>query len=402
MRAFTDPALDVWLAVAVAGILVFIDLRGWQRFLRRHRQLLHEGRLQEAEAFLRRERRKVRLFVRPLMAIGFPGGLEIFSAQVYHQMGRLEEGLDMARKGALRARSHPKLLGDALNLQVLCLADLGHYDDARGLAARSRSLGRTEGADVADARTLLVQGRLDEASECGLRAAVHPRGHLGRVIASQALHCKGESRAALELLLDRPPDVRVHYAEESLRRIERSGSARSLLELHQKLWAGIVEPLRFLNAAIIYSDLGDLPALRFSLDQAAGTMGGHPGLRSMHRMLEASLFAQEGDGPAAERCLQEGREILAGPTTRGQKADFLRWAGRTLTRLGRWDAAQAELDAAMAIAIHPLEKHTTRFWMARLCEARGAGEKAAELYRSVAADGIPSRYAAEAAKASRP
>src|SRR5262249_53332897 len=150
----------------------------------------------------------------------------------------------------------------------------------------------------------------------GLAGAKQPRGDTGRGLAAMALHCKGDSKAAQEAILEAPLDVRVHYQPETLSKLERTSSGRALLEAHQKQWAGVVEPLRYIQAAIIYLDLKDADALRFALDRAAETMGGHPGLKVLHRVLEACSSAEAGKSDDAERRLKQGREILEGPIGR--------------------------------------------------------------------------------------
>src|SRR5262249_3023267 len=158
---------------------------------------------------------------------------------------------------------------------------------------------------------------------------------------------------------------------ETLSKLERTSSGRALLEAHQKQWAGVVEPLRYIQAAIIYLDLKDADALRFALDRAAETMGGHPGLKVLHRVLEACSSAEAGKSDDAERRLKQGREILEGPIGRIWNCDFGRFAGRAYIALGRADAAIAALEEALRLSVHPFEKHGTRFWLAKAHELKG-------------------------------
>jgi tetratricopeptide (TPR) repeat protein len=392
MREF----LTIGLPLLVVAVMIF-DLRGWQRFLRRYHQLNHEGRLEELEEVLLQEMRTIRPFIRPVMRFKFPGGLENFYSNQLFLTGRTAEALERAEKGAQKAGLHKRLLPDALNLQVLCLTELGRYDEARAVAARSRSVGSPHGADVVESRIALMLGRLDEAIEIGTRAAADRRGYVGRCTASVALNCKGNAEGALALLQENPPGIWVHYTDRQLKALERTSSGRELLDLHQKQWSGVLEPLRFLYAGLVYAELKDLDALRFALDKAGASMGGLPAVRAMHKMLELLLHAGRGDKPEAERCLKEGRELLNGLTTRATKAEFHRSAGRAFLALGRAADAVPEFEAALAGSVHPLEKHINRFWLARAQDARGDKAKAAELFQSVAADGIASKYAAEAA-----
>jgi hypothetical protein len=67
--------------------------------------------------------------------------------------------------------------------------------------------------------------------------------------------------------------------------------------------------------------------------------------------------------------------------------------------LGRFADALAELSEAERYALHPLEKHTTAYWTARVHEAAGDREKAIPYYRMAASDSIPSWMRKKSAEA---
>ncbi len=387
----------VWGPTVLLATIVVVDLFTWQRFLRRYHQLNHEGRLEAIETLLLSELGTLRPFIRPVMAFKFPGGLQIFLCSVLYQLGRPEEALEAAQRAERKAGRHPRIAPEALHFQAICLMELGRYDEARAAAARIRSLGTWPGADVGEATLSLLLGRFDEAIEFGKKAAADRRGYVGRCMASSALNCKGDPQAALAILQEQPPDVTAHYAEKSLKTMQRSSMGRELLGLHQKQWAGVLEPLRFLYAAAVYAELKELDSLRYVLDQAGASMGGNPSVRSMHKRLDMLYHAGRGDVDETERCLAEGRQMLNGSTPRSTQAEFHRAAGRAFLALGRATQAVPEFEKALELSLHPLEKHINRFWLARAQDARGEKGKAAELFRAVVADGIPSKYAAEAA-----
>lgn len=389
--------LYVWVPTLIAIAVILVDSWTWRHFMRQYHRLGHEGRFEALETLLLSELRTIRPFVGVWLWFKGPGTLNLFLGNLQFMTGRTEEALEMCRGAERKAGKHAKSLSDALALQSLCLTELGHYDEARALAARVRGIGVSPAGDVAESRIALLLGRFDEAIELGTRAAADRRGYVGRCHASVALNCRGNPQGALALLQENPPGVWVHYTDKVLKKLERTSSGRELLDLHQKQWSGVVEPLRFLYAALVYAELRDLDALRFALDKAGAAMGGHPAVRSMHKSLELLYHAGRGDAAEADRCLREGREILDRPTTRGLQSEFHRAAGRALLALNRVAPAMTEFEAALQTSVHPLEKHINRFWLARAHDARGERAKAAELFASVAADGIPSKYAAEAA-----
>lgn len=385
-----------WLSVLAVALIIIVDTKTWSRFLRLYRELTHEGRLDAADALIERQRWIPRPFVGLVLWFKSPGSLDRLQSHVQFQAGRIDEALVVAGRAIKKAGRNHQALAESLNLQSLCLMELVRYDDARAAIAKGREAGGAVGADVMESRLALLTGNLDEAVRLGTRAAEDSRGYIGRTLASVALNCKGNPQGALALLQENPPGIWVHYQESALKKLERSSAGRELIDQHQKEWSGVLEPMRFLYAGLIYAELKDLDSLRFVLDKAGASMGGLPVVRAMHKSLEVLLCAGLGRVEETERCLREGLAILDGPILRASKGEFHRSAGRAQLALGRAKAAVAEFEAALQLSLHPLEKHINRFWLARANDALGDREKAAELFRLVAADGIPSKYAAEA------
>jgi tetratricopeptide (TPR) repeat protein len=392
----------LWIPAVLCLLWFFLDCKAWVRFVKRHHLLNHEGRWDDLEALHQKELRAFRPFVRLLIRFKSPGGLEVLIAGLLYQKGRAEEALRSAESAAAKSRGHATNHSEALSLQALSLLELGRYEELRDVAARIRSLGVTHVADFNEALLCLFLGRLDPALSLAQQVIRHPKGDLGRGLLSAILLSKGDHAAALETLLDPPRPVSAYYSPENLRKLERSSDGRAMVEAHQKQWAGVAEPLRFLQAGYLYLDLGDVEGLRFTLEKAGGVLGGNPTLNIIHRELNACLCASTGDAAGAERWLQQGAELLKTHPRRLSQMEFRRFGGRANLLLGRPAAALADFEASLELTRHPMEKHIARYWLARAQEAKGNKEKAAELYRAVVADGIASKYSVEAAKASPP
>jgi tetratricopeptide (TPR) repeat protein len=403
MACPSDTAIWTLLGLVAWALWVLLDFRAWTGFVRRHHQLGHEGRWDDLDVLFRRQARSFNPWLRLFLKVKAPGNFELLYANFLFQRGASDEALRLAEKAIEAAGRNVRMLGEGHALRALILADLGRHADAHAAAGRARALGATALADYNEALCCFYEGRLDEGLALARRAARDPKGDIARGLASAMLMLKGDDKAALEILLDRPLDVTTYYSEDQLRRLQRTGEGRLLLEAHQKLWAGVVEPLRYIYASYVYLELGDLDALGFSLEKAGAAMGGHPSLRIIHAELRACLCAGKGDAAGADDWLRKGADLLQPHRRRASQSEYHRFAGRAALMLGRKDAAVAELETALKTCLHPIENHSTRFWLARACEAAGNGTRAAELYRAVAEDGIPSKWSAEArAKASPP
>jgi tetratricopeptide (TPR) repeat protein len=398
-----DLALALWLSLAALGLWALVDFRSWVRFLRVYHQLSHEGRWGDVEELFQREFRRLRPWVRLVLGFRAPGTLDLRYAAYLQQRGLLDDALRRAEEALAKAGRHRTMQGLAQAMLSILYAELGRYDDAHAAAARARAAGADASADYNEALCCFFQGRLDQGLELARRAARTPKGDIGRGIASALLAMKGDYKPALEVLLDRSLDVSVHYTEDGLRKLRRTSEGRKLLEAHQQHWTGIVEPLRFIYASYVYLDLGDLDALAFTLEKAGASLGGHPTLRIIYGQLQACLCAGKGDATGADGWLAKGAEILRTHPRRASRAEYHRFAGRAALTLGRADAAVEHLESSLKVALHPMEKHSTRYWLAKAYEAKGNAGKAAEMYRDVAQDGIASKWSGEArSKASPP
>lgn len=381
----------IWTPLVALGLWIIVDFKAWTRFVQRNHRLDHEGKWDELDALIRKELHAFRPWVRLMLHFKAPGVLEGIAAGFYFECGRTEDSLRFAQASFRKARLGGPFTADILKLQALCLTELARYDEAREVVARLRSIGAASSADHAESFLCLNLGRLDEAIPLAERARQDPKVQAHGVIWCSHLY-KGNHRQAVEVLLDPPKDVTSLYSAEQLHQLAKTGDGREMLESHRALWAGVMEPLRFLQAAYVYLDVRNAQELGFALDKAASVMGGSPALRTIYAELRACHCALEGDRAGVDRRLGEARELLTTFSKRTVELDFHRYSGRANLILGRDDAAVEAFEASLKLARHPMEKHAARYWLARGYEATGRREKAAELDREVAADGIASKF----------
>lgn len=384
-----DPWAIAWLLVLLGLLAILIRLKQRLRLARRRKELLHEGRWEEVTAEDARRLASWNPLDRVIRWSLAPGALEAEAAIHRVSVGQLDEGLVLARRAVQLSRRRWRIAGAALSAEGLAHLYLGHYAEAAGVAQRlRREVPSSNAADLLDLASAYHQGRFGEALSIGPRAIADPRNSVLRTTLSSILHLQGRDAEAFEILLDRPPDVRVFYTPQGLASLGRAAEGRANLETHQRLWVGMTEPLRFFQAARIYLDQDDDEGVRFTIEKAREVMGGHPFLQKMGHELEAWVQAARGNLEGAEQELRAARALLDRFPKRSSLLEFQLQAGRVYLKLGRSDRAVTALEEAFKAVLHPLDRHVAGFWLARAHEAAGNASRSRELDRAVSSDGI--------------
>ena len=125
-------------------------------------------------------------------------------------------------------------------------------------------------------------------------------------------------------------------------------------------------------------------------------MKSHPVVEHIYRRLRACCCAAKADAAGAEDNLAGARRLAEEVPSRSAKYETHQGAGRAYLLLGRNEAALAELQAAVQLALHPLERHSTNYWLARAAEAAGHRQEAARLLTLVTADRFDTWMCADA------
>lgn len=106
----------------------------------------------------------------------------------------------------------------------------------------------------------------------------------------------------------------------------------------------------------------------------------------------------EGKADETDRCVARLREQVQKSPTRTRIWETHLAIGRSHYDLRRYREAVTELTEAQRHVLHPLENHTTTYWLAKAHEASGNRREAARCYQAVAADAIPSWMRKKAAE----
>jgi hypothetical protein len=125
-----------------------------------------------------------------------------------------------------------------------------------------------------------------------------------------------------------------------------------------------------------------------ALDNAERELRTQPILEGVYYQLCAACFALKGDATNAETSLAKARDVAAKVPYRSLLHEVHLMTGRAYLMLDRVNDAVRELQAAAQAALHPIEKHSTNYWLARALTSSGQTEEASKVYKAVVADGF--------------
>lgn len=400
------PTIFQVYTFATIGVLAWfaLDMRSILRSGGRKNQLAIEGRWKELEEHFERTLKTWRPFVWLHYRYLLPGNFTVQYALFLYNQGRLEEALAKIDQAIRWNKGKPLIfrsihrsatfttLCGALKARTLVLTGMGRYDEARQTAAElQRLIGPKSVPNPALALLEFYCGHLDEA--LALAEIVPPKSqHYDpmRIIVALSYSTKGEFDQAIQALLYEPGDATKFYTPENLKIVRDAPGGDQLLELQSKKIGGVFKPARLLLLANVYLSQEDFQNADLALDQAEKLLGPEPGIQLSYWSYRASSLAGQGAAAEAEGYIERMRKMIQQLPKRSLLWETHFTAGRSYLYLRRFADALAELAAAEQSALHPTEKHTTAYWIARTHEAVGEHDKAALYYQIVVADKIPS------------
>ncbi len=198
------------------------------------------------------------------------------------------------------------------------------------------------------------------------------------------------------MLVYEPSNALDFFSPEQLQQVTKDELGKGLVLAMDREAAGVFRPGRYLGIAQVCLEAGDADNLEQALDRVAAELGSHPVVAHIYYRVRACCCALKADAPGAENNLEQARALANEVPSRSAKYETHHFAGRAYWLLGRSEAALAELHTAGQLALHPLEKHSTNYWLARAADAAGHGREAARLFSLVAADGFNTWMRADA------
>lgn len=395
------PLIVVIIAIAAVALVhwrYIADLDYSQDWSREKSELSAAGRWQELNDHFE-QRLKCR---RPLLYLfdrkNLPGNIEAqYALHLYHQ-GHLEKALALLESASRKGGHKTPLFLNICESRALILNSLGRYEEARQATARAKSLNiPSPMADVMEGMIDMNNGLLDAALARIPHALIDPVSrNVACQLASSILSLKGSFQEAIDVLHHKISDVSVYFTEEDYDIVAETKVGRELISAMDKDLAGITRPGPLLGIAQVCLDAGDAASLSRALDKTQMVLQSHPTIEHIYHRLRACDYAFRGDAQGTESNLAKAREHVEKWPSRSGKYETHLATGRAQLILGQPSNALSELRQAIQVALHPLEKHTTNYWLGRAAEAANEAGESARHYNAVITQNFPTRMTTDA------
>jgi hypothetical protein len=349
-----------------------------------------------------------------------PGSLEMQYALHLSNQGENERALVLAQKASRLSRIRTADHLNFLPVQSFVLLRSGRYSEASKVVRRGRNLlGSAELSHLAMTQPDLVArmamqealiefylGHLDPALHLGWQGCAGNISDPARALLSGVFTAKGRFKDALDVLVYEPSDFYKFLAstppvfqsqqETPLEMLSKDELFRETASKTNEELSGVFGPAVEIGRASVFLEAGDAANLGVTLQRAQSLLKSHPLMEHIFARIRACWHAMVGDVNGVEADLARARELAAEfPASRAIKFDTHFYSGRARFLLTQYEAAIHELTEANQLALHPMEKHTSTYWLARASQAANS-PSAANLFKTVVADGFKTWMEADA------
>jgi hypothetical protein len=391
-------------AVGIAGLLWFLaDIRFAQRWGLRRAELGAQDNCRELDAHfqsgLKCRRPMLLLFQRFVV----PGLLEADYALHVSNHGEHERALILAEKASRKAARRVATHLAVLPAESMILLRLGRYEEARHvvqvgrnlLAARPAELAKDSGHSnleagiiLQDAMIEMYLGHLDAALNLGIEASAASVSDPARALISAVLTAKGRFMEALDALVYEPSGFYKFLDSSAMDLLEEDKLFQETARQMDEEISGVFGPAVELVRASVFLEAGETANLGLALEQVQSKLKSHRIIEHIFVRTRACWHAMTGDVAGVEADLARTRQLAAEkPASRSAKYETHLAAGRAFLLLGQDARAIGELKTANHLALHPLEKHVSMYWLARANQAVDH-TLAATQFNTVIADGF--------------
>lgn len=407
-------SLLLWLipAVGIAGLLWFIaDIRFAQRWGLKRAELGAQDDCRGLDAHFQSGIKCRRPMLLLFQRFFIPGLLEGDYALHLSNQGEHERALVLAqtasRKAARRVATHLAVLP----AEAMILLRLGRYEEAKQVVQLGRNLVLTRSAELAkdsghsnlaagiilqDAMIEMYLVQLDAALKLGVEASAASVSDPGRAVVSGVLVAKGRFKEALDALVYESSGFYKFLDAAALDLLDDDKMFQETARKMDEEISSVFGPAVELGRASVFLEAGDTANLGLALEQVQSKLNSHRIMEHIFVRTRACWHAMKGDVTAVEADLARTRQLAAEkPASRSAKYETHLAAGRAYLSLGQNDRAAGELRSANHLALHPLEKHVSLYWMARANQAVDR-TLAATQFKTVIADGFGTWMEADA------
>jgi tetratricopeptide (TPR) repeat protein len=406
-------SFSLWLwsvpLFGIVGVFWFLaDIKFAQRWGLKRAELGAQGKWRELnthfESGLKCRRPMLLLFQHFVI----PGTVEADYALHLSDQGEHERALVLAQKASGRSAKRVAVHLAILPAEATILSRLGRYDEARTVIEKGRSLlggpscsslpeitSRQLAAGLAMQQGLmeLHLGNLDAALKFGTEACAGNVSDPGRAVVSGALRARGRFKEALEVLVYESSnfDKFLEPALASMEPHDVDSLARDKLFVEtarqtDEQLSGVFGPAVEMGRALVFLEAGDGTNLGLALQRTQSKLKANQIMEHIYIRTRACWLAMGGDATGMEADLARARQLAAEkPASRSAKYETHLAVGRANFLLGRHGAAVEALKGAHDLGLHPMEKHTATFWLARATEMV-APLSAGSLFKAVVAD----------------
>lgn len=379
--------LIVVLSIIALGYWFIADLKFTMNWSRERAELGAAGKWDELNTRFEKRLKCKRPLLLIFEALMIPGANEADYAMHIYLQGQHEKALQLVDRAAKKAARKPMMLSIIYVSRAQVLIGLGRYEEARQAAAQAKSLNPAmEMADVMEAMADLNNGLLDSVLARMQRPIDDPACRdTASALASTALSLKGCFQEAVNALLHEPTSFPEFLSEEELEVVTETDDGRKTVAATDKHMASVTKPALHIGVAQACLEAGDVTNFGLALDKAKAVLKPNPGMVHIYHRLRALHCALNGDAQGTESNLSQARDIVKSWPSRSAKYEIHLATGRAQLILGQPSTALSELRQAIQVALHPLEKHTTNYWLGRAAEAANQPEEATRHYNALIA-----------------
>jgi ATP/maltotriose-dependent transcriptional regulator MalT len=202
------------------------------------------------------------------------------------------------------------------------------------------------------------------------------------------LTAKGRFREALDALVYEPSKFEKFLKPDDVQLLGEDKFFQDAARKVDEQLSSVFGPAIGLGMAQVFLEAGDAANLGQALEQTQGKLKSQQAMEHIFVRTRACWHAMKGDLAGVEADLGRARQLTdEKPASRSAKYEYHLASGRCRFLLGQFETAIAELEAAVRLALHPMEKHTSQYWLARAHQA-ARRPSAAGLFQAVIADGF--------------
>jgi tetratricopeptide (TPR) repeat protein len=407
--------------IAVAGLLWFLaDIKFAQQWGLKRAELGAQDKWRELNAHFESGLKSRRPMLLLFQRLAIPGTLEAEYALHLSNQGEHERALVLAQKASRISAKRPAVHIAILPAQATILQRLGRYEEAKEVVRLGRTVlaspalaefAKTDpnlgvGIVLQEALIELSLGHLDPALRLGVEASAGTISDPARALISGVLTAKGRFKEALEALVYQPSDFYTFLAtmpplfesqeETPLDLLAEDKLLQQTVEKANEELSSVFGPAIDLGRALVFLEAGDAANLGVALANTETKLKSHQIMEHIFVRTRACWHAMTGNLPGVDADLARARQLAADTrASRSVKYETQLAVGRARFLLAQHNRAIDELKAANKLALHPIEKHTSTYWLARASHAANSSS-AESLFKSVTADGFQTWMEADA------